>query len=261
MLEGRRISVVFDGRSVLDDVSLAVAPGERVQIAAPSGTGKTTLCRVLAGYLAPQAGEVLVDGAPLPKRGVCPVQLVGQHPERALDPRLPMEASLREVLDARTRFRSERRKRCESSTSSSRPASGSRPASDSRPASSSRSVSDSRPVSDLRPMGCAPLADADIQGLLEELGIQRRWLSRYPHELSGGELQRFCIARALLACPRYLIADEISTMLDAVTQAQIWSVLLAEAETRDMGLVFVSHSPALSARLATRVVELAAVRG
>lgn len=237
MLEGRHISVAFDGCSVLDDVSLAVAPGERVQIAAPSGTGKTTLCRVLAGYLASQAGEVLVDGAPLPKRGVCPVQLVGQHPERALDPRLPMEASLREVLDARTRSRSERRKRCESSTSNSRPASS------------------SRPVPDSRPMDCLPLAD-DTQRLLEELGIQRRWLSRYPHELSGGELQRFCIARALLACPRYLIADEISTMLDAVTQAQIWSVLLAEAETRDMGLVFVSHSPALSTRLATRVVEL-----
>ncbi|MFR7404122.1 MAG: ATP-binding cassette domain-containing protein [Coriobacteriaceae bacterium] len=52
MLEGRHLSVAFDGRPVLDDVSLAVASGERVQLAAPSGTGKTTLCRVLAGYLA-----------------------------------------------------------------------------------------------------------------------------------------------------------------------------------------------------------------
>ena len=62
MLEGRHLSVAFDSRPVLDDISLAVAPGERVQLAAPSGTGKTTLCRVLAGYLAPRAGEVLVDG-------------------------------------------------------------------------------------------------------------------------------------------------------------------------------------------------------
>ena len=46
-------------------------------------------------------------------------------------------------------------------------------------------------------------------------------------------------------------------MLDAVTQAQIWSVLLAEARARDLGLVFVSHSPALAARIATRVVPLA----
>ena len=81
MLEGRHLSVAFDGRPVLDDVSLAVASGERVQLAAPSGTGKTTLCRVLAGYLAPRTGEVLVDGSPLPRRGPCPVQLIGQHPE------------------------------------------------------------------------------------------------------------------------------------------------------------------------------------
>lgn len=226
MLEGRHISVAFDGRLVLADISLTVAPGERVQIAAPSGTGKTTLARVLAGYLAPQAGDVLVDGAPLPRRGVCPVQLVGQHPEKALDPRLRMEASLEEVLRARAKM----------------PGAGG----EGRERRAAGRGSTQR----------LSLADADIQGLLEELGIQARWLSRYPHELSGGELQRFCIARALLARPRYLIADEVSTMLDAVTQAQLWSVLLAEAEEQGMGLVFVSHSPALAARIATRVVEL-----
>ena len=74
-------------------------------------------------------------------------------------------------------------------------------------------------------------------------------------------MQRFCIARALGAHPSYLIADEVSTMLDAVTQAQIWQALVAEAEARAMGLIFVSHSPALAARLATRVVELPAVPG
>ena len=63
-------------------------------------------------------------------------------------------------------------------------------------------------------------------GLLEALGIRPEWLRRYPHELSGGELQRFCIARAIASRPRYLIADEVSTMLDALTQAQIWHFLL-----------------------------------
>ena len=86
----------------------------------------------------------------------------------------------------------------------------------------------------------------------------RRWLSRYPHELSGGELQRFCIARALAANPRYLVADEVSTMLDALTQAQIWRFLMDETSRRGIGLVFVSHSPALTDRIATRVVRLGA---
>ena len=86
---------------------------------------------------------------------------------------------------------------------------------------------------------------------------QKRWLARFPHELSGGELQRFCIARALAANPRYLVADEVSTMLDAVTQAQIWRFLVAETQARGIGLVFVSHSHALTERIATRVVDLA----
>ena len=199
MLEGRHLSVAFDGRPVLDDISLAVAPGERVRLAAPSGTGKTTLCRVLAGYLAPRAGEVLVDGEPLPKRGPCPVQLIGQHPELTLDPRMRMAASLAE---------------CGAS-------------------------------------------EEELDRLRELLGIRGAWLSRYPHELSGGELQRFCIARALATRPRYLICDEVSTMLDAVTQAHIWRVLLDYAARENAGMLLVSHTPALTARIATREVALA----
>ena len=75
--------------------------------------------------------------------------------------------------------------------------------------------------------------------------------------LSGGERRRVEIARALAANPRYLVADEVSTMLDAVTQAQIWRFLVEETQARGIGLVFVSHSHALTERIATRVVDLA----
>ena len=183
MLEAANISFGYGDRALYRNFNLTVSPGERVALAAPSGFGKTTLCRILAGYETPWSGEVLVDGRPLPARAACPVQLVLQHPELAVDPRMRM----RDVL----------------------------------------------------------------------LCIQEKWKTRFPHELSGGELQRFCIARALAANPRYLIADEISTMLDALTQAQIWRFLLKECDRRQMGLVFVSHSPALTARVATRAVDLA----
>lgn len=197
MLEARDITFGYaKGKPLYERFSLTVEPGERVALSAPSGFGKTTLCRILAGFEKPWEGEVLCDGEPLPRKGACPVQLIGQHPELAVDPRLRMEKTLAEA----------------------------------------------GPV------------DRD---LLEALGIRPEWLRRYPHELSGGELQRFCIARALAARPRYLVADEISTMLDAVTQAQIWAFLLEVAERDNLGLVFVSHSPALTARIATRVVDLA----
>ncbi len=70
----------------------------------------------------------------------------------------------------------------------------------------------------------ASLAEAGAvdEELLCALGIRDEWMRRFPHELSGGELQRFCIARAIAANPRYVVADEISTMLDALTQVRIW---------------------------------------
>lgn len=200
MLEARGITFAHPGARtpLYRDFDLVVDAGERVAVSAPSGFGKTTLCRLLTGYERPQAGTILVDGSPLPKRGACPVQLILQHPETAVDPRMRMEQTLDEA-------------------------------------------------------GEVP------QRLLDDLGIQKRWLTRFPHELSGGELQRFCIARALAARPRYLVADEISTMLDAVTQAQIWRFLVAETQARGIGMLFVSHSPALTERIATRVVHLARV--
>ena len=199
MLEARGITYAHPGarEPLYRDFDLAVGPGERVALSAPSGFGKTTLCRLLAGYERPQSGKILVDGVPLPRRGTCPVQLILQHPEAAVDPRMRMERTLAEA-------------------------------------------------------GEVP------QGLLDDLGIQEKWLTRFPHELSGGELQRFCIARALMSNPRYLVADEISTMLDAVTQAQIWRFLVTETKKRDVGLVFVSHSPALAERIATRTIDLGA---
>ena len=82
---------------ILHAVSLEVIPGERVHVSAPSGRGKTTLARVLAGYERPLSGEVLVDGDPLTYRGVCPVQLIGQHPELMLDSRMRMRDTLAEA--------------------------------------------------------------------------------------------------------------------------------------------------------------------
>ena len=209
-LEARNISFSYPcGRSLYCDWSLSVEPAERVALCAPSGAGKTTLCRILAGYLAPQAGEVLVDGEPVASRrirGPRPVQLIWQHPEQAFDPRMRMGRSLAEGA-------------------------------------------------------CARSVDGAVQaardeGLMDAFGIRDEWLSRLPHELSGGELMRFCIARALLAHPRYLICDEMSAMLDAVTQAEVWRALLALAEEREMGIVMVSHVPALLDRIATRRVSV-----
>ncbi|MDR3333727.1 MAG: ATP-binding cassette domain-containing protein [Treponema sp.] len=174
------------------NLSLVVNSGERVGLVAPSGWGKSTLVKLLSGYEKPLEGEVLLDGKPLPAKGVLPVQLIYQHPEDAINPRWRM----RQVL-----------------------------------------------------------AEAGIESaaLSDALGIERAWLNRFPRELSGGELQRFCVARALFSGACFLLADEISTMLDSITQAQLWHFLLAEVERRNMGLIVVTHNPALAARVCSKV--------
>lgn len=92
--------------------------------------------------------------------------------------------------------------------------------------------------------------------LLARFGIQQDWLSRWPNELSGGELQRFCIVRALGPETKFLIADEMTTMLDAITQAQIWQVILKLAKERNLGILVVSHEAELVNRVCDRVIEL-----
>ena len=195
-LEARDVTFYYRGRKktpVLEHFSISISSGERVGLKAPSGRGKTTLCRLLAGYERPAAGEVLLDGQQIREyRRVCPVQMVWQHPETVVDPLLTLGRTLNE-------------------------------------------------------------AGAVEERLMDALHIEPGWLTRYPSELSGGELQRFCLARALHPAVRFLLCDEISAMLDLVTQAQIWNFLLEEAQRRGLGLLVVSHDDALLERVCTRV--------
>lgn len=94
------------------------------------------------------------------------------------------------------------------------------------------------------------------EGIVSSLGIEEDWKNRYPQELSGGELQRFCIARALGEGTKYLLADEISTMLDLITQGHIWNFLIEETKRREIGMMVVSHSQPLLDHVCTRQLDL-----
>lgn len=196
-LEAKNIYFRYDRKQpwILEDCSVRVDRGECLAISAPSGYGKTTLAMLLSGYIKPVKGEILLDGKALPEKGVCPVQLIHQNPEKAINPRW----RLKRVLEESGKI------------------------------------------------------DADV---LHAFGIEHEWLDRFPRELSGGELQRFCVARALMSGADYLICDEISTMLDVITQAQIWNVVLEEAKKRNIGLIAVTHNMHLAKKIATRIVDL-----
>ncbi|MDU4960442.1 MAG: ATP-binding cassette domain-containing protein [Sporomusaceae bacterium] len=196
LLEAKNIGYRYNkGPWILKDVSLAISEGERVGLVGPSGYGKSTLSKILSGYIEPVSGEVLLDGKVLAEEGYSPVQLIYQHPEKAINPLWRMKETLNE--------------------------------------------------------GWIP-----DQNTLAAIGIEQGWLERWPSELSGGEMQRFCIARVLGPQTRFLIADEMSTMLDVITQAQIWELMLRIVEERRMGLIVVTHNAALAQKVCTRIISL-----
>ena len=203
-LEARDISFKYGKgmRQILNHVNLSVESGEKVGIMAPSGYGKTTLCKILAGYEKPDSGEVFADGTPVWKfRGYCPVHMVWQHPELSVNPKRRLSTVLEE--------------------------------------------------------GDWTFEAPGERGRIEAgIGIRDEWKDRFPVEVSGGELQRFCIARALGRRTRILIADEMTTMLDLITQGQIWDFVLKELKRREMGMIAVSHSPELLEKVCDRVVRL-----
>jgi len=95
-------------------------------------------------------------------------------------------------------------------------------------------------------------ATLDMVGLSSEQGE----LGRLPYELSGGQRQRVAIAMAVIMAPPLLIADEPTTALDVITQAQVLQLLKDLARSRGMGLILVSHDLAVIAQLADRVAVM-----
>ena len=198
ILEVKNLSYPYTemDRVILDDFSFSMTNKERLGLVAPSGVGKTTLCKLIGGYLKPDQGEILLDGKPITEyRGYCPIQMIWQQPEMAVNPRLKMKEALAE-------------------------------------------------------------GDEVEERVIRGLGIEEDWLNRFPAELSGGEMQRFSIARSLGKRTRFLIADEISTMLDLITQSQIWNFVLKEVKDREIGLIAVSHSQPLLDKICTSQIRL-----
>lgn len=197
MLSVDNLSFSYDGKKqILKDISLSLNRGEILGLMAPSGFGKSTLGKAMAGYLKVKRGKISVDGADINDlSGFLPVQMVHQAPEKNVNIRWKVEKILNEGWQ----------------------------------------------VND------------DVK---EKFGIEDSFLNKFPTELSGGELQRICLARVLSSETKYLIADEVTTMLDSITQAQICHLLKHFAKEHELGILFISHNEALIDAIADRKINL-----
>lgn len=195
-LTGKNISFKYSPQSkqILKDVNITIDNKKILGLFGDSGSGKSSLCKILAGYIKRYEGEVKLDGNEIPN-GFDPVQLIYQHPEKVMNPKWKMHEVLGESWDV-------------------------------------------------------------PDDLLEDFGIQKSWLNRWPAELSGGELQRFSVLRALNPKTKFLIADEMTTMLDAITQVQIFDSVLKIVKERNMGLLVVSHDKDLMDIICDEVIYI-----
>lgn len=99
-------------------------------------------------------------------------------------------------------------------------------------------------------------ADERVQELMETVGLNRRFIKRYPHEFSGGQRQRIGIARALAVDPEFIVADEPISALDVSIQAQIMNLMERLQAEKDLTYLFISHDLRAVRHLSDRVAVM-----
>jgi peptide/nickel transport system ATP-binding protein len=224
LLAARGVSKTFrSGRRevrAVSDVTFEVREGEAVGLIGPSGSGKSTLARILTGHLVPDGGEVVLEDAPLT------VSWRGEARHRRRRVQLVMQDPW-DALSPRLTV-----------------------------AELVREPLDLAKEDDRRQR------DLAVAEALESVGLppSGAFLQARTHELSGGQLQRIALARALVLRPKLLVADEPTSMLDASEQARLLVVLRERQAEMGLGLVLVSHDMAVVRKVTDRIVVLAAGR-
>ncbi|WP_405020787.1 ABC transporter ATP-binding protein [Kitasatospora sp. NBC_00070] len=226
ILEYEALDVALPGmaRPILDGVSLSVAEGEAVALVGESGSGKSVTARAALGLLPAGArvgGQVRVAGH----------ELIGADAD-----------TLRAVRTG------------EASMIFQDPRAGINPV---------RRVGDFL-TEQLRLVGGRSRAEAERRALelLGAVGLPDppRHLRQYPHQMSGGMLQRVMIAGALTAEPRLLLCDEPTTALDVTTQAEIMAILRRLQQEQGLGLLLITHDLDLAAATCDRIYVMYAGR-
>jgi ABC-type oligopeptide transport system ATPase subunit len=207
----------FGGRELtaVRDVSFSVSPGEVVSLIGESGSGKSTIGRMVLRLASVTNGRIVFDGTDVSRHTGArlkgyrrKVQGVFQDPFSSYNPIFKADRVLHMIRDS------------------------------------------------FYPRFPTSKWNAKLEASLDAVRLDPgQVLGKYPHQLSGGQLQRLLIARALLLDIELLVADEIISMLDASTRIDVLN-LLAELKDRGLGILFITHDLSLGHYLSDRTVIL-----
>jgi peptide/nickel transport system ATP-binding protein len=215
-----RIGSALSRRSLhaVDDVSLSIGRREIVALAGESGSGKSTIARLLAKIYKPTSGEIYFDGRPLSAlrsrrdllRYRSEVPMVFQDPFSSINPVFRAAHGLLRTLALHRPELSAAERRDEALRS-------------------------------LEAVGLTPAADV---------------IQRYPHELSGGQRQRLGFAQALAVRPKLILADEPVSMLDVSIRIGLLNVMARLRDTEDVSVLYITHDIASARYVADRLIVL-----
>ena len=210
-------------QNVLENFSFELFDGEILGIVGKSGVGKSTLVKCLTGIEAPDAGEIFIDSTKVFEKKL------GNKTKINLFSNLEIKKKIQIIMqDPYT------------------------------------TLSPKRRVSSLALEALKlyePNLSSDyIRKIVESYffmcGLGKEYMDAYPHELSGGQSQRVCIASALVLSPKILICDEITSALDLSVQAKILNLMMDLREKLGLTYIFISHNLELIDCFCDRKLEL-----
>ena len=197
----------------VDGVSFDIKKGETFALGGESGSGKTTVARMVVGLLLPSSGDVVIDGVSMtdPRQAKVRkllrrrIQMVFQDPYASLNPRFRVDAIIAEPIRAFGLLQGERE------------------------------------------------IKARVGELLSLVGLHPDDGLRFPHEFSGGQRQRIAIARALSSEAEFIVCDEPTSALDVSVQAQILNLMRDLQDKFGLTYLFISHNLAIVRHMASRI--------
>jgi len=208
------LSKSYGHGDIFSGISFEVGSGKTVGLFGQSGSGKSTLGRCIMRLEAPSSGHITMQGMDLARMGLRKLrelrpsfQMIFQHPEVSLNPRMTLAESVAEPLMVH------------------------------------KGIGMDEALKEIAP-------------LIRRVGLRDEHLARYPHQLSGGEVQRAVLSRIFSLQPKLVVADEPTSMLDVSVQAQVLRLMQDLQKETGVSYLFISHDPDVMSVMCDEVLWL-----
>ena len=208
VLSIKNLNKTFESGFKLKNINFDIKEGEVVSLIGESGSGKTSISKIIVGLLKAE-GQVIFKGEDILeslKKINGKIQMIFQSPYSSLNPKYKIKDIILEGVIYQKVLKKEEN------------------------------------------------IDEYLLNILNEVGLDKEVLNKYPHELSGGQRQRVGIARAVAVKPDLIIADEILTALDALTQIQILELFQKLKENKKISYLFISHDINVVKKISDRLL-------